>query len=257
MNSAVTRLQSEFSARKRRNPEFSIRAFARWLGISPAQLSQILSGKRPLTTKMAAKISDKLGFSPREKVNFISSSSNEISKAIASGTPAFSELDEERFRVICDWYHLAILSLTLLPEATDDPRWISRQLGINVQDANEALRRLRSLGILTPAPSFKQVGDPIRVLGRFPSQAIRKYHAQNLALAADRLEAIPMEKREYHSITMAIRSDRIEGFRKKLDAFLTEADDELTAKNPDAVYTLSVQLFPLNPNPQNPTKTPQ
>lgn len=60
-------LKSEFTKRKTKNPNFSVRAFARWLELSPAQVSQVMSGKRPLTLKALEKINKKLDISPFEK----------------------------------------------------------------------------------------------------------------------------------------------------------------------------------------------
>ncbi|HAG92455.1 MAG TPA: hypothetical protein DCL41_11310, partial [Bdellovibrionales bacterium] len=66
MQNAVEMLNSEFNKRKGRNPNFSLRSFAKWLKISPAQLSQMMTGKRPITINSAQKIGDRLGLSPIE-----------------------------------------------------------------------------------------------------------------------------------------------------------------------------------------------
>jgi len=50
-------LISTFNERKDKNPRYSLRAFARSLGVSSGQLSEILSGKRPLSHKLARRIS--------------------------------------------------------------------------------------------------------------------------------------------------------------------------------------------------------
>lgn len=46
MNEIAQWVKTEFENRKAKNPHFSLRAFSRWLDISPAQVSQIISGKR-------------------------------------------------------------------------------------------------------------------------------------------------------------------------------------------------------------------
>ena len=245
MNGAVATLQKEYAARRARNPEFSVRAFARWLGISPAQLSQVLSEKRPLTLKMASKIAERLGFSPEERGRFLS----ESSPVLRVGTRApekFRELEEDKFRLIADWYHLAILSLTQLLGAHADPRWIARRLGIAVTDANEALGRLRKLGLLSNPPTFQQLGDPIRLMGKAPSAAIRKFHQQTLTLAMDRLESVEMSRREFQAMTLAVEPAKLDWFRMRLDRFLTEVNAELETPRATEVYTVAVQFFPLD-----------
>lgn len=53
-------LANKMAEDKARNPRRSMRAFARKLEISPSTLSEILSGKRSITSKMARRIAEKL-----------------------------------------------------------------------------------------------------------------------------------------------------------------------------------------------------
>ncbi len=88
-----------------------MRAFAQWLNFSPAQLSQMLSGKRTVTPQSLKKIMDKLGLSPYEKSQLLEM----LLKGKMNEAPANNQkirLEEDRFRLIADWYHMAILSLT-------------------------------------------------------------------------------------------------------------------------------------------------
>ena len=51
-----------------KNPGFSMRAFSKRLGISSSALSEILSGKRKISKKMAAKIATRMDLTPEEIV---------------------------------------------------------------------------------------------------------------------------------------------------------------------------------------------
>ena len=138
MKTTAQFLREEFQRRKQRNSQFSLRAFARWLQISPAQLSQILSGKRPVTVKTIAKIARKLDLSPAQQQRLLRATQ----KPQLPQAQSLTSLREDQFRLISDWYHLAILSLTRVPGAKADPRWISARLGISVADANLAVQTL-------------------------------------------------------------------------------------------------------------------
>lgn len=59
-------LQDELVRRCKKNPRFSLRAFARTLAIEPSALSKILHGKRALTPKMLLRIATQLGMSDAE-----------------------------------------------------------------------------------------------------------------------------------------------------------------------------------------------
>ena len=55
-----------------RNPSYSMRAFARRLGIGSSALSEILSGKRAMSYKMAARLLEKLDLEESEKGEILS-----------------------------------------------------------------------------------------------------------------------------------------------------------------------------------------
>ena len=64
-------LMGIFNDRKDKNPRYSLRAFARSLGVSSGQLSEILSGKRPLSHKLARRISIALALIEEESQKLI------------------------------------------------------------------------------------------------------------------------------------------------------------------------------------------
>ncbi|MFN9069064.1 MAG: hypothetical protein ACK5V3_17710, partial [Bdellovibrionales bacterium] len=63
-------LQREFTLRRGRNSSYSLRAFARSLGVNPGALSQVMSGKRPLTAQSTKKIlqSMNIDFIEKQKI---------------------------------------------------------------------------------------------------------------------------------------------------------------------------------------------
>ncbi|MES2801826.1 MAG: TIGR02147 family protein [Bdellovibrionota bacterium] len=245
MNEFAILMKAEFSERQKKNPKFSLRAYSRWLGLSPAQVSQIMSGKRSLTVKSLNKISDKLGLSPYEQKKYLfalSSDKNSVTTKVQQKT-----LAEDQFHLITDWYHLAILSLTRVKDAKSDPRWISQQLGISVQQANEAISRLIRVGCLQIKPTFKQIGEPFEVASDIPSAAIRKHHQQNLQLAAQKIEQVPVENRQFQSLSFPMSLKMVPKFKILIDAFLEDASamTEKSTKQQEEVFQLNVQLFPV------------
>ncbi|WP_409479413.1 TIGR02147 family protein [Pseudobdellovibrio sp. HCB154] len=243
MNELTVLLKTEFESRRKKNSQFSLRAFSRWLGLSPAQVSQIMSGKRTITTKSFAKISDKLSLSPFEQKKYMYATKGKQ----PSQDQQKKKLAEDQFRLIADWYHMAILSLTRVKEAKSDSRWIAQQLGITVQQANEAMSRLVRLGCLQLKPEFKQIGEPFEVTSDIPSTAIRKYHQQCLQLASEKIEQVSLEKRQIQSLNFPMSLKTLPKFKILIDTFL---DDALTLteksdKQQEEVFQLNVQLIPV------------
>lgn len=232
-------ISDEFAKRKARNPNFSIRSFAKWLDVSPAQLSQLMTGKRPLTTKTLNKIVDRLGLSPFEQ--------HELASTVLKGKDSSSKrdrLNEDKFRLIADWYHLAILSLTKVKDAKADPRWIARRLGISSEDANQALIRLERLQLLSLKP-FKQIGEPFEVSSDVPSVAIRRFHTQNLQLAMQKIEEVAVENRQFQTVSLSLDPSQVAKFKVFIDEFLDSATAKFENTKANEIYNLNIQLFPV------------
>lgn len=109
----TARLAAEYRRRRGINPRYSLRAFARALGTHHSTLSQILQGRRRLTSRAVRRLGPRLGMSPAE-----------IAEAC---------LDES-----C----AAILRLVADRRFRPSSRWIATMTGIPLDDVNLALHRL-------------------------------------------------------------------------------------------------------------------
>tara|TARA_B100000287_G_scaffold343748_1_gene330758 strand:- start:224 stop:469 length:246 start_codon:yes stop_codon:yes gene_type:complete len=64
-------LKSELQTRKEKNSLFSLRAFSRFLGVSPTALSQCMNHKRNLSRTNIEKVCKALGIDERGKTFFL------------------------------------------------------------------------------------------------------------------------------------------------------------------------------------------
>lgn len=92
---AADYLISIFNERKDKNPRYSLRAFARSLGVSSGQLSEILSGKRPLSHKLARRISIALALTESESQKLIQLVSQQSQFLETNGANSRHLSDEE------------------------------------------------------------------------------------------------------------------------------------------------------------------
>ncbi|HKE96392.1 MAG TPA: helix-turn-helix transcriptional regulator [Povalibacter sp.] len=107
------RLHAAFLQRRRINPGYSLRAFARALRIDHATLSQILRGRRRVTARTIRACGLALGLTPRE------------------------------IRDCCHVEHeAAIVLATTHPHFRPDSRWLAVTLNIPLDDVNIALQAL-------------------------------------------------------------------------------------------------------------------
>jgi len=244
MKSYQNILMNELSLRRLKNSRFSLRAFARLLDMSPAHLSSLINGKKNLTPKQAKKIVTKLNLSDSESHALVQDIAGLQTDAFQ--LPDLQLLTDDEFKLISDWYHMAILSLGQIPNRAH-AHWIADQLEIDPAIAWDAFYRLQRLGLLSVKKGkFSQTSKPLTTKADIPSKAVRKYHAQTLRLAAEKLESVATEKRDFSAITMAVHPSKIAKAKKMIHEFRQKLCAELeSSPNPSEVYTLSIQLFPV------------
>lgn len=247
-------LMSQLESRRLKIPSYSLRSFAQKIGISPASLSQVISGKRPLSKKMAQLIAGRLCLSPAETHRLIQSALLEKFQNLSHPSLANSEfksgdfqLEMDTFRSISDWHHYAVLNLLELPDSKSDPAWFAARLGIPLLEARQAIQRLERLGLLTKqGRKLRRVRKSLSTPAGVSDIAIRKYHFQILNKAEKALDKDAVAERDFGAITLAIDPDRIPEARKLIAKFRRQIASVLAGKSKKRVYTFSTQLFALD-----------
>jgi len=139
-------LQHELARRCAKNPKYSLRAFAKNLGVNHSTLSQLMRGRRPLTRQAVERLGARMKLSTGEIARFASSLARPVQP---DGTiREASLLAHDTACAIAQWQHHAILELLKLPEFRPDSRWIARVLDLSVDEVNLSLQRLLRLGML-------------------------------------------------------------------------------------------------------------
>lgn len=259
INSSVSEfLGNEFVRRKHRNKSYSLRAFARDLNISASRLSEILSGKHGLSEKTADLIADGLGLKTKQRQRLKdlilaeharSAKVRELAqKRIdeAKSVDPDKKLREEEFRIISDWYHGAILELTLLPDFKSEESWIARRLGISAQLVSEAIERLMNVGLLA-----RKQGELVAVpevhftTTDIPSAAIRKFHRQILSMHHESLLNDQIHEREFHSMIVALPKEAVAEFGAEMRKFTKKFWEKYSNSPKEDLYSFSLQICPV------------
>lgn len=259
-------LEREFRLRTRRNPGYSLRAFARDIGMQPSKLSEVLRGLRGLSKRTAEKVAKNIRLSPKESAVFLNlidfhQKRNRIVqhiaeqnlKALAAETE-YGALSLERFKIISDWYHFAILEMTELTHFESDPRWIAGRLGLPTATITEAIGRLLDFGLLKKSENgeLKQTHLNLATPSGIPSRELREHHSQILMKAEAALHTTDINERDFSAITLAFNASQMEEIRQELKQLRRRLGSKIQKKpRKDRVYCLSMQLFPLdqrNPN---------
>lgn len=241
-----TRLKDELIARCRKNPKYSLRAFAKALGIVPSALSDMLNGRRTITNKSIERLGLSLGLSLKEIAQFQKESADGGNKAAR-----FQQITFDTFALISDWYHFAILELIKIENFMPTNQRIAQALGITKSEANIAIERLMRLNLVRIDSKGRWVdvseGFTTSIKPGLTSSAARNLQKQILEQAIAAIEEVPIERRNHTSMTMAIdpadvaeASEKIKKFRRQLCKFLERNG------RPKEVYQLAISLFPVS-----------
>jgi uncharacterized protein (TIGR02147 family) len=254
-------LKEEFDLRSKRNPSYSLRAFAQALDFPVSKLSEVLRGKRGLSTQSAEKLSGKLQLSPIEKEFFIKSveslhGRSQTTRVLAKSElkrlahlQSHKEIELEKFKVITHWVHFAIMELTTLPSFRSDHLWISKRLKVETKLIDEAVERLLKLKLLAQDKKgrYFQTEVDLATTSDVPSKSIRAYHHQILELAKTSLEVHKVTERDFSSLSFTFDSERLDDAKKVLRKFRRKfVKDFSTNPENNRVYSLNMQLFPLD-----------
>ena len=244
-------LRDSLLSRQRLNPNYSIRAYARDLGLNSSSLSQILNGKRTIPQKRSKLIAKKLNLDEKSTTLFIESvnrSTTSLDDIKIAPLDRRFMLDESYFRVIAEWEHFAVLDLFDLKDFEPTPEYMCRKLRIQSERLETVLETLKACGLLreTSTGGLTRAHPDIRTTEDMRGEALNAAHLEELELAKEKLLTVDKEMRDFSSSTFAVDPEKIteaktiiREFRQKMNALLKTGEKE-------DVYLLAIQFFPLS-----------
>ncbi|MCB0417012.1 MAG: TIGR02147 family protein [Bdellovibrionales bacterium] len=240
-------LREEYIRRRERNPSYSLRAFARSLGLSPGPLSEILAKKRELSLKLALRIAQRIAMNPEQLEAFVEPLRKSTPDPVSGKETRFRELSVDTYYLIADWYHFAILSLMETKNFEGRVRWIAERLSVSVVEVRSALERMERLGLVfKKAQTWLLNQEGVTTTHDVPNGALRKSHKQQLEIAKAALDSVPVEERDITSMMMAIDVSKLPKAKILIREFRRQLSQFLETGNKTEVYNLSIQLVPLS-----------
>ncbi|MBO9666843.1 MAG: DUF4423 domain-containing protein, partial [Bdellovibrio sp.] len=152
-------LRNEFIRRKNRNSNYSLRSFARSLGVSPSALSEIMNSDRPITKRMGGKLLDGLSLDPKKHLSL----QNLLQTRNVPGEAKYVMMDMDQYHLITEWQYYAVLSLAEVKGFKGDPDWIAKRLNISVRQAERTLQGLKRLELLVLNEQGKLVASGVQL----------------------------------------------------------------------------------------------
>jgi uncharacterized protein (TIGR02147 family) len=253
-------LLQEYQKKRRHNPRYSARAFARDLNISPSSLSEIFSGKKGISSKLAKKICDILDFPPQTKEVFIISV--QISQAKSSSRRqllnqklnALVKKSKIHIATTADlstlsWMHFAIIECLKLKDAKPSVEWLAQKLNTDVLQITEALNILQKMKWIEINRDRNKLSVKIarsESAHDVSAAAISDYHQSVLNQATKAIAFLPHTQREYQAVTLNFSSADVSEAKQMIQRFVDEFIDRFgDSDHKDSVTQLNVQFFKL------------
>lgn len=239
-NVAQEILKRELSRRCASNPQFSLRAFARTLGLSPANLSLVLSGKRRASRRTLQKMTDCLELQPADRVRL------DQSLSLSQSEPVHDNIDLATLETVCHWMSYAILSLMVTKGFKSDPAWMAKRLGVTIHEVRASLDALSGIGLIVKKGSQWRINrSELRINNHVTTPLTRAFHRQWIGKALTAMEELPMHERDISSITFAMSSEKMTLAKAEIRRFrLRMAEIFEQPGRSEEVYNLSIQLIP-------------
>lgn len=246
----LAKMREGLSLKQRNNPHYSLRAYARDIGIHPATLSQIINGKRALPVKDAEKVIQKLNLTPKEKSLFL----NSLTKNKNFDQIKIDEeddrlvLDESYYKIIAEWEHYAVLELFNIVDFQRTKEDVARRLDLTMNRTDVVIHNLVVCKLIEIDSEGKlcKIPSDVRTTEDIVNQALRDSHKEAMQMGISKIDEYGVNERDFSSSTLAIDMRKlpeakqlIREFRKKMAALL--ADGEHTE-----VYQLAIQFYPLS-----------
>lgn len=248
-------LKEHFHKRSLKNASYSLRAYARDLGLPSSTLSNILKGKAGLSLDKAEEIAKILKLKGQEKLFFCKLVEANCSRKKSVRDKAKHELlhfnteyiciDDDHFKIIADWYHFALVELVRVKDFKYDIEWIAHRLGISATLCKMAIKRLLKIGLLKEEnKKLIQCYDYFASPSGTPSEAVRQFHKQMIAKAITAVDGQSIEERNITSGFLRVRTSDLPLIGQKIHEFRrTMASEIESGEGHDSVYAFCIQFF--------------
>lgn len=260
-------LLKQFLERKKKiNSQYSLRAMARDLKVSPSYLSEVFSGKKRVPLLWLKPISKILSLDEVAVEELKSSVLREhlkgsgLEELYSAGSPRKSAksklnhvqpLDPKKQNLLSKWYYVAILDYLSLDNRDKSISKIARAFDLStaaVRDAISILNNLDLIAIDKNGIPYKKV-QHIRFPVKKSEPLIRQYHSQMMEKAKNLMFAETSNdayaERLIVGTTIAANLKNLNKIRQRLAEFMAEISQDFTEGECTDIYQLNIQLFPL------------
>lgn len=230
-------LAESFTEAKAINSRYSLRAFAKKVGVSPGALSEIMKGNRSISNKLVARIETRLELPP----DFFDVENSTIEVPFSP-----KSLTLEQFAVLADPIHFSILALMETQDFSSDVDWMAHRLNRSKREVQSAIQKLITLDLVkNDGDQLISTGEPLESPDEVASRAIKSSHRQSLREAEAALNEVDLECRDFTTLTFAFNTQDTQKAKNLIRKFRREIEKLSQSGKSDEVYKLAIQFYPV------------
>lgn len=253
-------MRTVFEVRKQQQRNFNLAQWARQLSLkSSSTLIMILNGTRNPGSRLVEDLIQDMRFNQEEGNHFRNlvslekSISNPYVRSLlleqmpVMKSPSRQLIQMKYFRMVSQWYFLAIRELASLPNFQEDAAWIQKRLrfSVPISEINEALEVL----LLTELLQRDEQGKlfyPASVETTFdvPDDGIKRFHRGAFDLAKEAIDTVPIQERELLNVTFTCKAEKLPEIKRKIRDLLKSVG-AIAEGECDSVYMMQLGCFPL------------
>lgn len=254
----------DFYEEKKSRERFTYRDFSKMAGVnSSSWLLHLIKGIKNLSNESIIKISKALGMCASEAeyfellVHFTQAKDSDTRdyfyrKMLACKKSLnMAQISEDQYDYYTKWYHPVVRSLVSKVEFGNDYGLLAARLvpRITAAEAKGSVSLLVKLGLIKKDDSGNWLqAEPILSTGdEVMSLNIVNYHKQVSRLAENAFDRSAREERDISALTLGISMETFNRIKKRLQSFRKEIMEIVKeSENPDRVYQLNLQFFPVS-----------
>jgi uncharacterized protein (TIGR02147 family) len=263
-------LKDYYSFKKKSQPAFSFGQFAKKARIPTRNyLKRVMDGERPLSNENLPKFIMALDLNAKESgyfealVHYSQAKDPLIKKyyfeqlrnASAGVKGSYLDVHSGQYEIFQNWYVIPVYEYFSLPEASQDPKVISKHFKekITAKDIKDSIDLLLHVGLLETDldnQRVKQKIENIRYENDILNVAVRNYHQKMLEMTIQSVQADPVAERYLRATSIAICSEDYEKVTKEMEDFMRHLNQKYSTAvaEKNCLIQVNSQLIQLTEN---------
>lgn len=257
-------LKETWESKQKKNRAYSLRAFARDIGLSVSKLSLVLRGEARLGVDHAFRIAPKLGLSEEAQEAFRLSAVIEVTRnpdlqadyvnrlATLQGQGEAVQLSLDTFRFIAEWYHIPLILLLSLSKEDQTSKALAKRLGITATEIDCAIDRLVRLQLVErdeATQRFRRSAQFNQIISARRNEALRRFHREMAEKGLRAITEHEAHERVLASETFTLRPQHLKEIEARVMAFKKEISQlvdtlaEVPSEQSHEIYHLQLNCF--------------